>query len=311
MPKSPLNDVAAILQNPSMQMMMDNQKLINALTAQIPPALLEYAETLNKLQHNFSSIFTSTAPIFKWANENQALLESFDTIAVSLQSIVPFRISEQVAQNFAKHILTFGKLYEQLDKQISRIYDNSVWQRYKDLFINLNDEYIQRIWTTRLDFLDLINQVEGEDNESEKLETEEGFSCNEEIYAAIEEQANNPIGFQEKFANWTEKKKKQFYVVCLIFYFIWDIFLQPYLQENVGKPVMAWTDARIKELPERTGNFIADLKENVEAIITENCPYYYKVVFVDENGETKEGYVSKRSVRVIETPEESEENISE
>lgn len=47
-------------------------------------------------------------------------------------------------------------------------------------------------------------------------------------------------------------------------------------------------------------------KEDIEAMIIENVPYYYKITFVDENGEVKEGYVSKRSVKFVESVIETE-----
>ena len=89
--------------------------------------------------------------------------------------------------------------------------------------------------------------------------------------------------------------------------FVWNNFIGPYFQDCIGGPVMAWTVAHMKELPEKGGKFIDDLKEDIEATIIENVPYYYKVTFVDENGEIKEGYVSKRSVKLVESVIETEE----
>lgn len=60
-------------------------------------------------------------------------------------------------------------------------------------------------------------------------------------------------------------------------------------------------------IPEKTSRFVGDIKEDIEATIIENVPYYYKVTFVDENGEEKEGYVSKRSVKLVEPVIETEE----
>ena len=47
-------------------------------------------------------------------------------------------------------------------------------------------------------------------------------------------------------------------------------------------------------------------KKNVEAIITENTNYYYKVIYTDEKGEKREGYVAKRNLRVIDNVEEDD-----
>lgn len=46
-----------------------------------------------------------------------------------------------------------------------------------------------------------------------------------------------------------------------------------------------------------------------ERVILEDTNYYYKVSFTDENGETKEGYVAKRNLKLI--GEETEETEAE
>ena len=83
----------------------------------------------------------------------------------------------------------------------------------------------------------------------------------------------------------------------------------PYFQETIGKPAVAYTVSKVREIPEVAGKIIDEIKENIEAIITEDIPYYYKVTYIDENGEVKEGYVSKKSIKVIE--KEEEEVVSE
>ena len=145
----------------------------------------------------------------------------------------------------------------------------------------------------------------------DKLESESDFISNEELEEAIIEQNENPIGFQERIANWTEEKKKKYCIAVFILMFVWNNFVAPYFQQEIGIPVMAWTVSHVKELPEKTGKYITDLKEDIEAIVIENVPYYYKVSFVDENGKLKEGYVSKRSVKRVETVIEEEEAQSE
>lgn len=145
----------------------------------------------------------------------------------------------------------------------------------------------------------LVNDMYEESEEVSDLEID--FVSNEELQDAIIEQNENPIGFQERVANWTEGKKKKYCIAIFILLFVWNNFAAPYFQQEIGVPVMAWTVAHVKELPEKASKYIADLKEDIEATIIENVPYYYKVSFVDENGELKEGYVSKRSVKKIET----------
>ena len=137
-------------------------------------------------------------------------------------------------------------------------------------------------------------------------EEQEEDTSDDEIIEALQEQEADPIGFQEKVANWSEKKKKKYYIVIGIIVFIWTNFIAPYFQDNIGKPVVAYTISKVRELPETAGKVIDELMEGIEAYITEDVPYYYKVTYTDENGEEKEGYVAKKNLKVIEEQDEEE-----
>lgn len=147
----------------------------------------------------------------------------------------------------------------------------------------------------------IIEQIYQKSSETGHIEDEQetDFISNEEFQEAMQEQIENPQGFQERVSNWTEAKIKKYFIAYIIISFIWSNFLQPYFTEYIGMPVTSWAVSNIKEIPEKTGEIIGELKDGMEAFIIENIPYYYKVKFVDKNGETKEGYVSKRSVKII------------
>ena len=141
-------------------------------------------------------------------------------------------------------------------------------------------------------------------------ESDENDSFTEaEVQEALTEQATNPKGFQARFAGWTEKKKVQFFIIWQLICFIYGNFFQPYFQEKVGMPVTAYVVSNVKELPEKGAKIIGQIHENIEAIIIENTNYYYKVTFTNENGETKEGYVAKRNLKIVE--EKTEEDTTE
>lgn len=130
-----------------------------------------------------------------------------------------------------------------------------------------------------------------------------GFSSSQELEEAFEEHIKNPIGFQEKVANWTEQMKKQYF----IFYLIISIFIIPWLQENVGLPVTSYVISNVKKLPEKGAEIICKLGKGIEAVITENVDYYYKVKFIDENGIEQEGYVAKKNLKIISQDVKEEE----
>lgn len=144
--------------------------------------------------------------------------------------------------------------------------------------------------------------------EEAESDTSDDFNTDKEIIEALKEQEADPIGFQERVANWTEKKKKKYYIVIGIIVFIWTNFLAPYFQDNIGKPVVAYTVSKVRELPETASKVIDEFVEGIEGFITEDVPYYYKVTYIDENGEEKEGYVAKKNLKVIEETDEEEES---
>lgn len=143
----------------------------------------------------------------------------------------------------------------------------------------------------------------------DESEDENDSFTDEEIQEALIEQTTNPKGFQSRLSEWTEKKKIQFFIIWQLICFIYGNFLQPYFQENVGMPVTAYVVSNVKELPEKGAKIIGQLHENIEATIIENTNYYYKVTFINENGEIKEGYVAKRNLKIIK--EKAEEDTTE
>lgn len=105
----------------------------------------------------------------------------------------------------------------------------------------------------------LATAIYEESEEEEISELEMDFVSNEELQEAIIEQNENPVGFQERVANWAESKKKKYYIAIFILLFVWNNFVQPYFQEYIGVPVMAWTVAHVRELPEKASKFIANI----------------------------------------------------
>lgn len=277
------------------------QKIFDSLTRGLPSILSEQAEMSAKVQENLGDALLRLNPVLEWEQKNQALFESFNAMTKCWETVVE---RSRIETDFYSKVykMAFG-----LEKYEST---NKVWKQFNELIQKLEGASIFDVWRNSGESLfNVVNQVSNEVEVENSLESDEGFSCDEEIYATIEEHANDPVGFQEKIYNWTEKKKRQYYIVYIVILFLFGNIVLPYFQENIGKKVMAWSVAHVRELPEMAGKCITNLKEEVEAMIIENCPYYYKVSFIDENGEQKEGYVSKRSVKLIEVEtEESEES---
>lgn len=152
------------------------------------------------------------------------------------------------------------------------------------------------------DAVDAAYESLQEENKPETTELETDFVSEQELQDAINDHINNPIGFQERVANWAAEKCKKYFIAFQLWLVVWGIFVQPYLQENVGLPATTYITSNVKELPQKGAKIVAELKENIEATIIENTNYYYKVTFIDENGVQREGYVAKRNLKIIDKP---------
>lgn len=153
--------------------------------------------------------------------------------------------------------------------------------------------------------------LQGEERSLKEEELEKDFASEQEIQDTINDQINNPVDFQERIAKWAEEKYKKYFIVLKFWLLLWGIIVQPYLQENVGRPAMTYVVSNVKELPRKGAKIVAQLRQNIEATIVENAKYYYKVTYTDENGVQREGYVAKKNLKIMEQLEAEDETEKE
>lgn len=163
------------------------------------------------------------------------------------------------------------------------------------------------------DVIDSVYSSLDLDEEEENIaELETDFADEQELQDALEEEFTDENKFAKRIKSWAKEKIKKYNIYKLIGLFIINVFILPYLEENVGKPVMTKVVSIVKEAPEKGAEIIYRLKDGVQAIIMGNTNYYYKVKFTDENGVEREGYVAKKNLKVIEEEmEKSEDNDME
>lgn len=176
-------------------------------------------------------------------------------------------------------------------------------------FIQNYESMISGLSSIGYNLSELVQQAYDEIEDEEFIEDD--FSSNEEIAEVLQEQIDDPKGFQERVADWSEAKKNKYYILIGIIFFIWTNIFQPYFQETIGKPVAAYTVSKVKELSKEVGKVIDILKKDFQAIITEDVPYYYKVTYTDEKGNVKEGYVAKKNLKIIEAEEGIDNDVEE
>ena len=250
-----------------------------------------YKKSLEEMSKQFSAI--------NMAEEYRRSLDSLQNIAKSLMSVTTIDTARSI-QNLQESMKIFTDSV--IAEQISQLESID----YSKIF----SQTLQKNGTFK-DAVDAAYESLQEENIQENVELETDFASEQEIQDTINDQMNNPVGFQERVANWAAEKYKKYFIVINFWLLIWGIFIQPYLQENVGLPVMTYVVSNVKELPEKGAKIVAQLKENIEATIIENTNYYYKVTFTDENGVQREGYVAKRNLKIIEEPETEEKDEDE
>ena len=276
------------------------KKISSSLTSSMNEIMKTYsaysqtgiAESLRKTMDSYAKINMSYLTSGMFSDSMRNTIESF---LKSFKAYEQINISES-AKAIAESMNAISKSFasEQL-RQLQQIDFSAMFADIVPKAISLPD-----IVGTAYSLVQ--DELEEERNENDSF-------TEAEVQEALTEQATNPKGFQARFAGWTEKKKVQFFIIWQLICFIYGNFFQPYFQEKVGMPVTAYVVSNVKELPEKGAKIIGQIHENIEAIIIENTNYYYKVTFTNENGETKEGYVAKRNLKIVE--EKTEEDTTE
>lgn len=222
------------------------------------------------------------------------------------------QLTESMSSTFAKLVDTMKMYdYSTIYDSLKQVTESASWKNIK-----ISSEYINAFSKIlnenclKDSLLSVINNIDthmDQDNFEGNSYYEEQFT-QDEIKQALEEQVSNPKGFQERVATWAEKKKKKYYIIYIIIFFLVSNFIKPYFNEYIGIPVTAYVVSNVKKLPKKGSEIIGHIKEDMEAIITENVNYYYKVSYIDENGNKREGYVAKRNLRQVEAKFDNDVN---
>lgn len=185
--------------------------------------------------------------------------------------------------------------YSGIAEQIKQIKQINQFNGYNNIAEALNS------YSSVKDVIDSVySSLDFDDEEENIAELETDFADEQELQDALEEEFTDENKFAKRIKSWAKEKLKKYNIYKLIGLFIINVFILPYLEENVGKPVMTKVVSIVKEAPEKGAEIIYRLKDGVQAVIMENTNYYYKVKFTDENGVEREGYVAKKNLKVIE-----------
>ena len=285
------------------------------MSSRIAEMVKEYENV--DISKSVSAVLKAAYTPFKVSESYKQSMESFEEIGRQFSAIniaEESRRSLDSIQNIAKLLISVSTIdtarsIQNLQESMKIFTDSVIAEQINQLeSINYGKIFSQTLQKngTFKEAVDAAYESLQEENISENVELETDFASEQEIQDTINDQMNNPVGFQERVANWAAEKYKKYFIVINFWLFIWGIFIQPYLQENVGLPVITYVASDVKELPEKGAKIVTRLKKNIEATIIKNTNYYYKVTFIDEDGVRKEGYVAKRNLKIIEEPETEE-----
>ncbi len=285
------------------------------MSSRIAEMVKEYENV--DISKSVSAVLKAAYTPFKVSESYKQSMESFEEIGRQFSAIniaEESRRSLDSIQNIAKLLISVSTIdtarsIQNLQESMKIFTDSVIAGQINQLeSINYGKIFSQTLQKngTFKEAVDAAYESLQEENISENVELETDFASEQEIQDTINDQMNNPVGFQERVANWAAEKYKKYFIVINFWLLTWGIFIQPYLQENVGLPVMTYVASDVKELPEKGAKIVTRLKKNIEATIIKNTNYYYKVTFIDEDGVRKEGYVAKRNLKIIEEPETEE-----
>ena len=306
--------IAGIWNNPAINYLQQNAVEINRVSqcaqqiaASLEPIVGKYVlnSAWQERQQIISSM-TAGLEMFRtpeYIDTIQSVVGSLGNMTETLNLfsgiIKNFNIPQEIIDSsFVEYTRNMSQSMVAFEDELLRQNDN-----VKNATCLLYDEFINNIDLEENNFTELTNRIceEMASNFGEEVDlpAEDGFTNDTEIRAALIEQANHPEGFQERFADWAEKKKRQYYIVLWIISVIWGLFFLDDFKQYVSQPIKEYVAAKIRELPNKDAGVIGELKDE-QAIVTGDEPYYYKIIFTGEDGKEHEGFVSKRSVILIE-----------
>lgn len=313
-----VESIADIWNNPAINYLQQNAVKINQVSqcaqqiaTSLEPILENYAlnSALQERQQIISSM-TSGLEMFRtpeYIDTIQSVADRLGNMTESLSLfsgiIKNFNIPQEIIDSsFVEYTRNMSQSMVAFEDELLRQNDN-----IKSATRLLYEDFLNNIDLEENNLTELTNRICEEmssDSEEEvDLQSQEGFRNDTEIREALIEQANNPEGFQERFADWAEKKKRQFYIVIGVISFIWVYFFQDNFKQYVCQPIKEYVVAKIRELPNKDAGIIGELKDE-QAIVTGDEPYYYKIKITGEDGKEHEGFVSKRSVILIKDSDE-------
>gem|GEM_PF-5754849 len=164
------------------------------------------------------------------------------------------------------------------------------------------------IWAQTFISQPSIEQFGNDDDNFDIITSQE----KQEIVDAIIEILDEPINFQQSVTKWFENFKAKNPLVTKLFTGILSAIILIIIATVSNLSAEVIKNAVLREKPTQLSPIINHVYINQSVTIINQMPYYYEIPFTDEvTGETKTGWITKRSVRVFDCEKEISINDNE
>ena len=275
---------AASLPTPGL---LEMQRQVSELTKVAVVAFNTFSPTLIEMQQQLNQLFISVKPILDTLSP--VLLIMQQQLNMLAKTILPTLIeAEQQVNRLAEvfsPIIKYIRAYQQMDFS-SNIY----------------------IWAQTFISQPSIKQFGNDDDNFDIITSQE----KQEIVDAIIEILDEPINFQQSVTKWFENFKTKNPLVTKLFTGILSAIILIIIATVSNLSAEVIKNAVLREKPTQLSPIINHVYINQSVTIINQMPYYYEIPFTDEvTGETKTGWITKRSVRVFDCEKEISINDNE
>ena len=203
---------------------------------------------------------------------------------------------QQFLNDFALLTDLCPKIADHIPSWTQSLSDTTAFQ-HEDLWL-AREQGISR-WAEALDRISEINtSCELGSDETEELSDEEKQLLTEEASSIVADSGN----WEQRFMASVKKHEEEHpFWAAVLKYLIIHILLAYILNAGISKIGEAARPTRMYEDTTPTSQVVYHIEQNQTVIIVDDSPrYYYVVEAKDKDNQVKRGYVSKRSIHMIE-----------
>ncbi len=268
-----------------------------------------------KPQNDLIEILKRQQEMLDFSGIRKALTE-YDNFRSKLFDLNKFNI------NISKSFEPIYEIIENLKPSFTAIENvTNILSRYSDYFKLIENNSIIAVVEQLQKIIDLsyVEQREVINSDISKPNKEEIIELDqverEEVNLIIQETINDintqNTNIEKHLMLWYEKLKAKYPIRARLIVKVVGFILTFYITSLLNISPFSF-NAKIRETPNRDSPVILNISiEDIKIIETENINYYFKVEYLDENNNTRIGYVSKKNISEIKKSKKQYESRKE